>query len=591
MIKLFKKLKKRDWFLIAIAVVLIAIQVVLDLSIPEYMTEITSLVQTNEDVVNQIQSIGFKMIASSLGSVILAVIVGYIAANISASLGRTTRQALFEKVNEFTTHDVGQFSIPSLITRTTTDSTQIQLFIAIGLQIAIKSPLLAIASISRIIDHSWQWTALIASGILFLLVIILIIVVFAIPKFNKVQKLTDNINRIMRESLTGINVVRAYNAESYQEKKFEKASSDLAENNLFGTRVVGLLHPSLNFAMSVMSIGIYWIGAYLINGLSAPDQLVQFSNMVVYSAYALQIIASFMLMSILLVLLPRVKVSANRINEVLDAPISMENGFVNNNVSNYQGIVEFKDVCFTYPDNTQPALNNINFTISKGETLAIIGATGSGKTTLVNLIPRLYEVTSGSIYVDGVDVNDYYEESLYSKIGYVSQKAMLFSGTVADNIDFGQTFNDKITEKRITDALELCQSANFVLNKPEGIQSPVAQLGSNFSGGQKQRLSMARAIARNPEILIFDDSFSALDYQTDQKIRQQLNQDFKETTKIIIAQRIGTILDADQIIVLENGEMVGHGNHSELLKTCSVYQEIAKSQLSKEELEDETARN
>lgn len=332
MIKLFKKLKKRDWFLIAVAVVLIAVQVVLDLSIPEYMTEITSLVQTNEDVVNQIQSIGFKMIASSLGSVILAVIVGYIAANISASLGRTTRQALFEKVNEFTTHDVGQFSIPSLITRTTTDSTQIQLFIAIGLQIAIKSPLLAIASISRIIDHSWQWTALIASGILFLLVIILIIVVFAIPKFNKVQKLTDNINRIMRESLTGINVVRAYNAESYQEKKFEKASSDLAENNLFGTRVVGLLHPSLNFAMSVMSIGIYWIGAYLINGLSASDQLVQFSNMVVYSAYALQIIASFMLMSILLVLLPRVKVSANRINEVLDAPISMENGTINNNV-------------------------------------------------------------------------------------------------------------------------------------------------------------------------------------------------------------------------------------------------------------------
>lgn len=591
MIKLFKKLKKRDWFLIAVAVVLIAVQVVLDLSIPEYMTEITSLVQTNEDVVNQIQSIGFKMIASSLGSVILAVIVGYIAANISASLGRTTRQALFEKVNEFTTHDVGQFSIPSLITRTTTDSTQIQLFIAIGLQIAIKSPLLAIASISRIIDHSWQWTALIASGILFLLVIILIIVVFAIPKFNKVQKLTDNINRIMRESLTGINVVRAYNAESYQEKKFEKASSDLAENNLFGTRVVGLLHPSLNFAMSVMSIGIYWIGAYLINGLSASDQLVQFSNMVVYSAYALQIIASFMLMSILLVLLPRVKVSANRINEVLDAPISMENGTINNNVSNYQGIVEFKDVCFTYPDNTQPALKNINFTINKGETLAIIGATGSGKTTLVNLIPRLYEVTSGSVYVDGVDVNDYYEESLYSKIGYVSQKAMLFSGTVADNIDFGQTFNDKITEERITDALELCQSANFVLNKPEGIQSPVAQLGTNFSGGQKQRLSMARAIARNPEILIFDDSFSALDYQTDQKIRQQLNQDFKETTKIIIAQRIGTILDADQIIVLENGEMVGHGKHSELLKTCSVYQEIAKSQLSKEELEDETTRN
>ncbi|CAM4184653.1 ABC transporter ATP-binding protein [Erysipelothrix inopinata] len=591
MIKLFKKLKKRDWFLIAVAVVLIAVQVVLDLSIPEYMTEITSLVQTNEDVVNQIQSIGFKMIASSLGSVILAVIVGYIAANISASLGRTTRQALFEKVNEFTTHDVGQFSIPSLITRTTTDSTQIQLFIAIGLQIAIKSPLLAIASISRIIDHSWQWTALIASGILFLLVIILIIVVFAIPKFNKVQKLTDNINRIMRESLTGINVVRAYNAESYQEKKFEKASSDLAENNLFGTRVVGLLHPSLNFAMSVMSIGIYWIGAYLINGLSASDQLVQFSNMVVYSAYALQIIASFMLMSILLVLLPRVKVSANRINEVLDAPISMENGTINNNVSNYQGIVEFKDVCFTYPDNAQPALKNINFTINKGETLAIIGATGSGKTTLVNLIPRLYEVTSGSVYVDGVDVNDYYEESLYSKIGYVSQKAMLFSGTVADNIDFGQTFNDKITEERITDALELCQSANFVLNKPEGIQSPVAQLGTNFSGGQKQRLSMARAIARDPEILIFDDSFSALDYQTDQKIRQQLNQDFKETTKIIIAQRIGTILDADQIIVLENGEMVGHGKHSELLKTCSVYQEIAKSQLSKEELEDETTRN
>lgn len=587
MIKNLKHLKKRDWFLVGIAVVLIGVQVYLELSIPAYMSSITQLIQAGGDSLAEIKHIGFKMLASSLGSVALAIVVGYIAAIVSSSLVNELRKGIFSKVNDMTMNDISKFSVPSLITRTTTDASQVQQFVAIGLQIIIKSPILAVASISRIIDQSWQWTTLITGGILFLLGIIIIIVIFAVPKFNKVQTLTDNLNRIMRENLTGIEVVRAYNAESYQEDKFEDASKKLAKNNLFGTRVVGLLQPSLNFAMSIMSIGIYWIGAYLINGVSGPDQLTLFSEMVVYSAYALQVIASFMLLSILLVMLPRAKVSANRINETIDTEISMVEGVNNVKATDVQGEIVFNDVTFTYPDSTLPTLKNISFTANKGDTVAFIGATGSGKTTLINLIPRLQQVSQGSVYVDGINVNDYTYESLYDKIGYVPQKAVLFSGNIEENIDFGYKYDKDVSPEEIEKALEISQGAEFVYKKEEGIKSRVAQLGTNFSGGQKQRLSIARAVARDPEILIFDDSFSALDFQTDKKLRTALNENAKDTTKLIVAQRIGTIIDADQIIVLENGEMVGKGTHDELLVSCEVYQEIAKSQLSKEELANE----
>lgn len=412
----------------------------------------------------------------------------------------------------------------------------------------------------------------------------MIIVIFAIPKFNLVQKLTDNINRIMRENLTGIEVVRAYNAEDYQEEKFAVASKNLSTNNLFGTRVTGLLQPSLNFTMSILSIGIYWIGAYLIAGVSGAEQLTLFSDMVVYSAYALQVIASFMLLSILLVIFPRAKVSANRINEVIDTKVSMQEGLQDVYDTAEKRTLVFDNVSFTHPDAHQAALKNINFEAKQGDTIAFIGATGSGKTTLINLLPRLYEVSSGAILIDGVNVNDYTYESLYDKIGYVSQKAVLFSGDIQSNIDFGRKIDEHLSKEDIKNALEISQGAEFVYRKEEGIRGYVAQLGTNFSGGQKQRLSIARAVARDPEILIFDDSFSALDYQTDKQLRNELNKHAKDTTKLIVAQRIGTIMDADQIIVLENGEMVGKGTHSNLLKTCDVYQEIAKSQLSEEEL-------
>lgn len=587
MIKLFKHLKPKDWLLIACATVLIGLQVYLDLSIPAYMSSITELIQSQTNTLPEIKAIGIKMVGASLGSVVSAIIVGYIAASISSSFGYTLRDKLYGKVNDFTMHDVGQFSIPSLITRTTTDTSQVQLFVAIGLQIIIKAPILAIASLSRILNQSWQWSLLISVGILFLLAVILIIVIFAIPRFNRVQKLTDNINRILRESLTGISVVRAYNAESYQEEKFEQASTTLSDNNLVGTRIVGLLQPSLNFTMSMLSIGIYWIGAFLIfdvNGLQAQQAL--FSDMVVYASYALQVIAAFMLLSILFVILPRVKVSAKRISEVLDAPISMADGALDVTSTKSQGTLRFENVSFTYPKAAQPALSNINFSVNQGETIAFIGATGSGKTTLINLIPRLYDVTEGRVFVDDVDVRSYTLESLYERIGYVSQKAMLFSGSIESNLNFGTSRNHTIDADTLDLALQTSQASEFVSRKENGIQSRVAQLGTNFSGGQKQRLNIARAIARQPEILIFDDSFSALDYQTDKTIRQQLQAHAQNVTKVIVAQRIGTIIDADQIVVLDKGRMVGIGKHAELLQSCSIYRDIAASQLSKEELEN-----
>lgn len=590
MIRNLKYLRKKDWGILAFIVALILVQVRLDLTIPEYMSGITTLVQTPGTEISQVISTGGKMLLSSLGSVISSVIVGYLAAKLAASLGKELRFAIFDKVQDFSMEEINHFSTPSLITRSTNDITQVQLFIAVGLQVLIKSPILAIAAIKKIIGKNWQWSALVGGGILFLLAVILVIVFVAIPKFKKVQELTDNINRITRESLTGIKVVRAYNAEEYQEEKFEKASESLANNNLFATRVLSFLQPSLNFAMSSISLGIYWLGAIIINNAAAENQLTIFSDMVVFSSYALQIIAAFMLMSILFMLLPRASVSAKRVNEVLDTKTTIVDGTVTEGNSRTKGEIQVKNVSFKYPEAEEHVLENISFTAKPGETVAFIGSTGSGKSTLINLIPRFYDVSEGEILIDGVNIKNYNMETLNNKIGYVPQQAVLFSGSISSNINFGSNGKDNMKDSDIHTALEVAQGKEFVDRLPKGIDSPVAQLGTNLSGGQKQRVSIARAVARNPEILIFDDSFSALDYKTDSLVRQGLKNHTSGATTLIVAQRVGTIMDADKIIVLNEGKVAGIGTHKELLKKCDVYYEIAKSQLTKEELDIETAK-
>lgn len=589
MIKNLKYLRPKDWLTLVIAFVLILFQVRMDLTIPEHMSEITQLVQTPGTQLGQIVSTGGSMLLASLLSVVSSILVGYLAAKLAASLGRELRFGLFEKVQDFSMEEINRFSTASLITRSTNDVTQVQAFIAIGLQVLIKSPILAIAAIKKIAGKSWQWSALIGGGIIFLLAVIILIVIIAIPKFKKVQDLTDDINRITREGLTGIKVVRAYNAEDYQEAKFEEASNNLAENNLFATRVLSFLQPSLNLAMSSISLGIYWLGAFIIQAAALTDRLTIFSDMVVFSSYALQIIAAFMLMSILFMFLPRASVSARRVNEVLDTEPVMTEGTVTENNLKTKGKIEVKNVSFKYPDAENYVLHDISFTANPGETVAFIGSTGSGKSTLINLIPRFYDTTEGDIIIDGVNVKDYGTENLYNKIGYVPQRAVLFSGTIASNIDFGKRENGIITDEDIDLALDISQGKEFVDALPEGTAAPVAQLGTNLSGGQKQRVAIARAVARDPDILIFDDSFSALDYKTDYLVRQGLEEHSKDATTLIVAQRIGTIMDADQIVVLDEGKMVGIGTHKELLKDCDVYREIAQSQLTEEELANESA--
>ncbi|MGY3750168.1 ABC transporter ATP-binding protein [Vagococcus acidifermentans] len=588
MIKNLKYLRKKDWITLIFVVALILLQVQLDLTIPEYMSKITMLVQTPGSKVSQITSTGGKMLLISLGSVASSVIVGYLAAKLAASLGRELRFAIFNKVQDFSMEEINRFSTPSLITRSTNDIAQVQLFIAVGLQVLIKSPILAIVAIDKIAGKSWQWSALVGGGIIFLLVVILLIVFIAIPKFKKVQELTDDINRITRESLTGIKVVRAYNAEDYQEEKFEKASANLAQNNLFATRVLSFLQPSLNFAMSSISLGIYWLGAIIINNAAAENQLTIFSDMVVFSSYALQIIAAFMLMSILFMLLPRASVSAKRVNEVLYTKPTILDGAITDENLETKGKIQVKNVSFRYPEAEEYVLKDISFTAEPGETVAFIGSTGSGKSTLINLIPRFYDVSEGEILIDNVNVKDYNMEALNNKIGYVPQRAVLFSGSISSNVNFGNNGKDEISNSDIYTALEVAQGKEFVEKLPDGIDSFVAQLGTNLSGGQKQRVSIARAVARNPEILIFDDSFSALDYKTDSLVRQGLKKHTSGTTTLIVAQRVGTIMDADKIIVLNEGKVAGIGTHKELLKSCNIYYEIAKSQLTEEELDIET---
>ena len=585
MFKLFRYLGKREWAMAGCALLFILGQVWLDLRLPEYMSEITVLVQTEGSAMGDILHAGGLMLLCALGSMVLAIATGFLTAVVSASLTRNLQSALYHKVLSFGSEEMGRFSTASLITRTTNDVTQVQMVLSMGLQMLVKAPVTAVLAILKIQEKgSPQWTLLTAAAVILLLVMLGLQMVYVLPKFKKVQKLTDNLNRIMRENLTGLRVVRVYNAENYQEGKFTGANDALTNNNLKAGRATSLMSPFMSLVMNGVSLGIYWIGAYIIEAAGMGDKLTIFSNMVVFSSYAMQVIMSFLMLSIIFVLYPRAQVSAQRIREVLDTAPTMQNG-TETRGDGTEGEVVFDHVSFRYPGGDGYVLEDISFTAHKGETVAFIGATGSGKSSLVNLIPRLYDVSEGSVRVDGVDVRDYDREALRNKLGYVSQKAVLFAGDIRGNITLGENGKGPEDGETVDKALSIAQASEFVGNLLDGVNAPVAQGGANFSGGQKQRLSIARAVARKPEIYIFDDSFSALDYKTDRVLRERLKTETAGVTTLIVAQRIGTIMDADRIVVLDDGKAVGIGRHKELLKTCPVYQEIAASQLSKEELE------
>ena len=585
MFKLFRYLGKREWAMAGCALLFILGQVWLDLRLPEYMSEITVLVQTEGSAMGDILHAGGLMLLCALGSMVLAIATGFLTAVVSASLTRNLQSALYHKVLSFGSEEMGRFSTASLITRTTNDVTQVQMVLSMGLQMLVKAPVTAVLAILKIQEKgSPQWTLLTASAVILLLVVLGLQMVYVLPKFKKVQKLTDNLNRIMRENLTGLRVVRAYNAENYQEGKFTGANDALTDNNLKAGRATSLMGPFMSLVMNGVSLGIYWIGAYIIEAAGMGDKLTIFSNMVVFSSYAMQVIMSFLMLSIIFVMYPRAQVSAQRIREVLDTAPTMRDG-TETRGDGTEGEVVFDHVSFRYPGGDGYVLEDISFTAHKGETVAFIGATGSGKSSLINLIPRLYDVSEGSVKVDGVDVRDYDREALRNKLGYVSQKAVLFAGDIRGNITLGENGKGPQDGETVDKALSIAQASEFVGNLLDGVNAPVAQGGANFSGGQKQRLSIARAVARKPEIYIFDDSFSALDYKTDRVLRERLKTETAGVTTLIVAQRIGTIMDADRIVVLDDGKAVGIGRHKELLKTCPVYQEIAASQLSKEELE------
>jgi ABC transporter related len=585
MIKIFKHLRTKEWCFVIISVLFIVVQVWLDLRLPEYMTEITELVKTEGSQMSEIFTAGGKMLLCALGSLVTSVIVGFFAAQIAANLSKRLRRELFEKVESFSMEEIGGFSTDSLITRSTNDITQIQMIVAMGLQMIVKAPIMAVMAIIKIQNKgTWQWSMLTACAVIILIATILFIMIYALPKFKRIQGLTDNLNRVTRENLTGIRVVRAYNAEGYQEEKFEKANDELTDTNLKAQRAMQVMSPTMSLVMNGITLGIYWIGAYLIDAADMLDKLPLFSNMVVFSSYAMQVIMAFMMLTMIFVMLPRASVSAKRINEVLETKPSILDGTSDGSETGLRGEVEFRNVSFKYPDADEYVLHNISFTAHKGETVAFIGATGSGKSTIVNLVARFYDATEGEVLVDGVNVKDYKLSELYNKLGYVPQKAVLFSGTVASNVAFGDNGKAPADEEQIAAAVKTAQSKDFVENLENTYNGAVAQGGANFSGGQKQRLSIARAICRKPEIYIFDDSFSALDYKTDRTLRSALKKETSGVTSLIVAQRIGTIKDADRIIVIDDGCAVGIGTHDELLASCDVYREIALSQLSKEEL-------
>lgn len=584
MFRLLKRLKAAEWLQALVSLVFIVAQVWLDLKLPDYMSEITRLTQTPGSAIADIWLAGGKMLLCALGSVVSAVIVGFFAARIAASFSQRLRSQLFSKVDSFSMEEINRFSTDSLITRSTNDITQVQMLITMGLQMIIKAPIMVVWAVTKIAGKGLEWSMATGVAVLIMLAVISVMMTLVLPKFRKMQTLTDNLTRVTRENLTGLRVVRAYNAEPYQEGKFEGANRELTETQLFTNRGMAVMMPIITLLMSGLNLAIYWIGAVLINSAGLMDRLTLFSNMVVFSAYAMQVIMSFMMLVMIFVLWPRASVSAKRINEVLETAPSILDGSKTEGEAGKEGEIEFRNVSFRYPGAADDVLTGISFTAKRGETIAFIGSTGSGKTTLVNLIPRFYDATAGEVLVDGVNVKDYTQNALHNKIGYVPQKAVTFRGTVAGNIRYGDNGKAAATDDEVALAMQIAQGADFVEQMEGKYDADIAQGGSNLSGGQKQRLAIARAVARKPEIYIFDDSFSALDYKTDRALRSALKRETADVTSLIVAQRIGTILDADQIIVLNEGAIAGKGTHKELLKTCSVYQEIAMSQLSEEEL-------
>lgn len=587
---LLKNMKPKEWFTVTLCAVLVTVQVWLDLKLPDYMSEITRLVQTTGSQMHEIWSVGGDMLLCAFGSLIAAIIVGFFAARMAAGMARRLRSELFDKVESFSMEEIGRFSTASLITRSTNDITQIQMLIAMGLQVMIKAPVMSVWAILKIAGKTWEWSLATGCAVFALVAIAAVLLTFALPKFRIVQSQTDKLNSVTRENLTGVRVVRAYNAEWYQEGKFETANRDLTATNLFVSRMMAIMQPGMMSIMNGLTLSIYWIGAYLINAASLMNRLGLFSDMIVYSSYAMQIVISFMMLIMIFVILPRAMVSARRIREVLSTEPQIRDGGLESPPP-ATGEVEFRHVSFRYPDAAEYVLHDISFSAKPGETVAFIGSTGCGKSTVVNLIPRFYDATEGDILIDGVDVRDYKLGDLHARIGYVPQRAVIFMGTVASNIAFGDSRRGPETaeteEAEIAEAARIAQAAEFVEKLAEGYGAPVSQSGTNLSGGQKQRVAIARAVYRKPEIFIFDDSFSALDYQTDRQLRQELKSHTAGATTFIVAQRIGTIRDADRIVVLDDGNVVGVGTHAELMKTCGVYREIAHSQLTAEELGNE----
>lgn len=617
MLKVFSYLRKRDWLLVLFSMVFIVVQVAFDLSLPDYMAQITTLVQTEGSQMSDILIEGAKMLTCALGSLVATIFTGFFIARISATLAWTLRRQIFYKTMSFSLEEMKSFSTASLITRSTNDITQVQLFIVMGLQAMIKSPITAIWAITKISNKAWQWTAVTAGAVIFLLIMLAVLITLAMPKFKRIQVLTDELNRVTREQLTGIRVVRAYNAEDFQDAKFESANRNLTRNNLFANNVMAFMSPGMMLIMSGLTLSIYWVGTYLIDAAGMVDKLGVFSDMVVFSSYAMQVVMAFMMLTVSFIMFPRASVAAHRINEVLGTQPKITDGQVGDtagNLANAQasdetvdvadaqavdtaississtasagyGEIEFRHVDFQYPDAKAPVLHDLTFTARSGETVAIIGATGSGKSSILNLIPRFYDATAGEILVDGLNVKDYKLAALRNKIGYVPQKATLFKGSVESNVAFGDNGKEAPSEEWIRKALDIAQATEFVEQMEGGLQAEIAQLGTNVSGGQKQRLSIARAVCRRPEIYLFDDSFSALDFKTDKLVRAALKEQTAGTTTLVVAQRVGTVLEADKIIVLDEGRIVGQGTHAELLGTCAIYREIAESQLTEEEIE------
>ena len=585
MLKLIKNFGKKDWLLVFLSFILIFLQVWLELKMPDYMAEITKLVETEGSKIEDILINGSMMMLCAFGSLISAVIVGYLIANLTANFSKNIRKKLFSKVESFSLNEIKKFSTSSLITRTTNDITQVEMLIGMGLQLLIKAPITAIWAITKILNKNLIWSGVTAIAVIILLSVVGILTAIVVPKFKIIQKLTDKLNGVTRENLTGIRVVRAFNAEKFQQAKFNNVNYKLTKQQMFNQKTFAIFSPIMYMVMHVLSLSIYFIGAGLIDKSLMADKIGIFGDMVVFSSYALQVIMSFLMLAMIFMILPRAQVSAGRINEVMDTDVSIKDGKLEIKNTKEKGIVEFKNVSFKYPDAEEYTLKNISFKANTGDIVAFIGSTGSGKSTLINLIPRFYDVTEGKILIDGIDVREYKLTSLYNKLGYVSQRAVIFNGTISENIAYGKG-NIKPDKKMIDEAIKVAQASEFVENMEKKEETLLSQGGTNISGGQKQRISIARAIARNPEIYIFDDSFSALDYKTDAKLRQELKKYTKDATTLIVAQRIGTIMHADKIIVLENGNCVGIGTHKELLKKCEVYKQIALSQISEEELEN-----